>query len=470
MNAKCLQKFVCASLAGGAVLFGGPAEASVVIDKVPMLTYADHTVPTYDDPNGRQKGYISPNVALVLIKTIRPDGWAYGSYPIAGGKRVYRWFNMADLQGFANFENYSLKIEGDQTVYRTSVGNSKTGTVLNNANALVVGEAGDNLKIIYRVNGGNEYKMGWIVKPVPVNNDYNDYNDGGGNYNGGGSPYGVGNIHGNIYIVHGNVTADNVDAAHIDNSRNDNSINDNSQNAWNEVNDYSYNDSSRHTNINKTDNSSNTYTQNIDNSTETTNNINVDQSQTSVDNSVHNTDNSVHNADNSVHNTDNSVNTVNTVTTNTTTQNITHNNVPGKTSNSKIPSDAAYWRGHHYYIYYDKCRTWDAAKAYCESLGGHLAIINDASENNWLYQFVRSKNYTDAYFGLSDKAQSNNWRWVDGSPATYTNWNAGEPNHDRNEFYAMFYWKCQPGKWNDGAFDEMGTMVQDRTFICEWEE
>ncbi|MBQ7479443.1 MAG: hypothetical protein IJT01_11220, partial [Selenomonadaceae bacterium] len=130
MKRNLWKKLLCAGLLGSALFLGANAEARVVTDRVPMLTYADHTVPTYKEPNGKQVGFISPNVCLVMIRQIRPDGWAYGSYPIASGKRVYRWFEMRELQGFQDFQNYSLTIKGDKTVYRTSAQAAKTGHLL----------------------------------------------------------------------------------------------------------------------------------------------------------------------------------------------------------------------------------------------------------------------------------------------------------------------------------------------------
>ncbi len=156
------QRILSAILIWSLVLFCGFAEASLVTNLFPLLTYAEQTVPTYDKPGGGQKGFISPEIALVYIKQINPDGWAYGSYPIAGGKRIYRWFQMRELQGYLNFKNYELTVTSDQIVFRTSAGNSRLGSLKKNDKVTVIAERGDSKKIIYKVGGGNEYKMGWI--------------------------------------------------------------------------------------------------------------------------------------------------------------------------------------------------------------------------------------------------------------------------------------------------------------------
>lgn len=139
-----------------------------------------------------------------------------------------------------------------------------------------------------------------------------------------------------------------------------------------------------------------------------------------------------------------------------------------KKQNKNIPSDAKEYAGHHYYVYANVCNTWDEAEKYCESLGGHLAVINDANENQMLYDMMKEYGYSSAYFGLTDLTPSGNWRWINNDSVTYTNWNLGEPNHERGkEHYGMFYWKFKY-TWNDGDFGQ-GTNSGGNAFICEWD-
>ena len=174
---KIVMRLICV---GGVLLSCNFAEASLVTDKFPMLTYAEQNVPTYDKPGGGQKGFISPGVALVYIRQIRPDGWAYGSYPIANGKRIYRWFRMNELQGYLNFKNYEMAVESDLIVFRTSAGNSRLGSLKKNDKVIVIAERGDSKKIIYKVGGGNEFKMGWLT-PGSSNSDTGSDNGNGDN-------------------------------------------------------------------------------------------------------------------------------------------------------------------------------------------------------------------------------------------------------------------------------------------------
>ena len=126
-------------------------------------------------------------------------------------------------------------------------------------------------------------------------------------------------------------------------------------------------------------------------------------------------------------------------------------------------------RINYYEVFNNGISSWDAAEAYCESLGGHLATLTSQEENDYVYQIVRNEGYTSAYFGLTDKDNEGTWVWVTGEPVSHTNWHSGEPNHENsNEDYAMFYFKYSDGTWNDGDFG--GKTVSGGTaFICEWD-
>ena len=90
----------------------------------------------------------------------------------------------------------------------------------------------------------------------------------------------------------------------------------------------------------------------------------------------------------------------------------------GSVENNFIPKDALIYSGHSYYIYSNVAETWEAAKAYCEVLGGHLAVINDAAENSELYKYKVQQGYATVYLGLTDANHEGEWTWVTGEPGT----------------------------------------------------
>ena len=204
------------------------AEATIVNDKLPLLTYADHIVYTYDRPNGSKKGNIAPSTSLVMIKKIMSDGWAYGSYKIANkNTRINGWFKMSDLQGYMDFKNYEATAYQDFVATRTRTGSYKLGHIAKNDKVIVVAEKGDSKKVIF-TDEGNRYRMGWIpsyvldqdkasnmnnnndfsndefVAPdygLDYNNDYDntDYaEDNNENHNNGDSEFDDGNIENNV--------------------------------------------------------------------------------------------------------------------------------------------------------------------------------------------------------------------------------------------------------------------------------
>ena len=136
-----------------------------------------------------------------------------------------------------------------------------------------------------------------------------------------------------------------------------------------------------------------------------------------------------------------------------------------------VEDETITFEGHEYqfFDFPDVITSWEAAKKYCESLGGHLAIISSQEENDFLYQAMTEQHYRNAYFGITDEENEGVWKCVDGSDPVYTNWHEGEPNQDNeNEDYGMFYWKYDDGTWNDGDFGG-STYIGGTVFICEWD-
>ena len=109
--------------------------------------------------------------------------------------------------------------------------------------------------------------------------------------------------------------------------------------------------------------------------------------------------------------------------------------------------------GHSYYLLAQN--TWSNAEAQAVRLGGHLATIRNAQEDQWVYStFGR---YGGAlWIGFTDRDQPSLYRWISGEPVSYSNWGGGQPDHGGGvEFYAHI-WPAghtnpPSGKWNDYA-------------------
>jgi hypothetical protein len=90
--------------------------------------------------------------------------------------------------------------------------------------------------------------------------------------------------------------------------------------------------------------------------------------------------------------------------------------------------------GGHFYLITDSSQTWASAEAQAVTWGGHLATVNDAAEQQWLFQtFGR---FGDVWVGLTDQAAEGTWAWISGQAASYTNWASGQPGSNASYDWA----------------------------------
>ena len=156
-----IKKFFTLALALVTIIFVSTAEAGIVTDRLPFQCYVDHQVDTYNQPNGQRVGYISPNVDLIRVTQVRGDGWAYGDYPGRNG-RVSRWFRITDICADPSYSNRGTNVKGEQKVFRNRNSYEPFGKVLNNEEVIVLADNGNRAQIIYRLDNGTGYKIGWV--------------------------------------------------------------------------------------------------------------------------------------------------------------------------------------------------------------------------------------------------------------------------------------------------------------------
>lgn len=147
------------------------------------------------------------------------------------------------------------------------------------------------------------------------------------------------------------------------------------------------------------------------------------------------------------------------------------------TSGGTIMSTIFYDNGHTYYTV-TTAKTWAEASQYAQSLGGYLAVITSASENDLLFSKATQDTSLMSnapiapdgggakylWLGASDVSVEGEWKWIDGTNVSgYTNWGSGsygtEPDNYNGSQDALAMglqvWP-QPsggigtaGKWND---------------------
>jgi Lectin C-type domain len=105
--------------------------------------------------------------------------------------------------------------------------------------------------------------------------------------------------------------------------------------------------------------------------------------------------------------------------------------------------------GHSYYLLQPS--TWTDAEAAAVVLGGHLATVRSADENEFLRASVLGFDMMDrrGWIGLNDLVVTGTFAWVSGDPVGYTNWNAGEPNNIGIEHYTELFYSN--GEWNNNT-------------------
>ncbi|XP_078392786.1 C-type lectin domain family 17, member A-like [Cetorhinus maximus] len=131
-------------------------------------------------------------------------------------------------------------------------------------------------------------------------------------------------------------------------------------------------------------------------------------------------------------------------------------------SESLCPSG---WKvhNHHCYRLSTKSKEWYSAKLQCESQTSHLIVINTEQEQNFIEKSIEN-NPRDYWIGLTDRESEGNWKWVDGTPVSFTRWEQGEPNNGSgNENCAII----RINGWNDvSCTDRLSFICEKRALPC----
>merc|ERR1712176_269282 len=129
--------------------------------------------------------------------------------------------------------------------------------------------------------------------------------------------------------------------------------------------------------------------------------------------------------------------TSNPTTSNPTTSNPTNVPTPDPTQEPTIsaPISTAYFRG-------PELLSWNAAEAYCQSLGTNLASIHDATENAEAFSVCEAGGNNVCWIGSNNNVAS----WTDGSsPSGFTDWQSPAP---RAQYPYVLLWY---GGWAGGS-------------------
>ena len=122
--------------------------------------------------------------------------------------------------------------------------------------------------------------------------------------------------------------------------------------------------------------------------------------------------------------------------------------------------------GHVYYLL--RSTNYSRAVQIATNLGGHLAYINDATENSWILNtFGNYGGQTRSlWIGLNDIQEEGTFVWGSNQPAYYQNWAPGEPNSGGGFFpdedYTMM-WGI--GSGGDGMWNDAGDVSETEAVV-----
>ena len=130
--------------------------------------------------------------------------------------------------------------------------------------------------------------------------------------------------------------------------------------------------------------------------------------------------------------------------------------------NGAIETPQGEFGGHRYEYYEGADITWTEARAYCQSMGGHLVTITSAEEQAFIEStFPGTTGWIGAY------GDNGGWSWVTGEPfGGYTHWKSGEPNDQGGIEWCGHLWTDMT--WNDLDNEDVGNYQSG--FYCEYDE
>ncbi|HXE43282.1 MAG TPA: lectin-like protein [Candidatus Baltobacteraceae bacterium] len=112
--------------------------------------------------------------------------------------------------------------------------------------------------------------------------------------------------------------------------------------------------------------------------------------------------------------------------------------------------------GHEYYLLDQN--NWAASEAEAEKMGGTLAIIRNAAEQEWVFSKFSSADGVNRglWIGLHKDYSGAPFKWVDGEPVDYVHWGSGQPDNAGNVENSAHMWPSSMfpnGVWNDEGND-----------------
>jgi hypothetical protein len=120
--------------------------------------------------------------------------------------------------------------------------------------------------------------------------------------------------------------------------------------------------------------------------------------------------------------------------------------------------------GGHEYLICQELRSWDDANGGCIAIGMRLARVDDANENDWLYDTIRTGAATEVWLGATDRAVEGEWLWTDGEGF----WLGDDGGTAQNGLFSGWYFR-EPNNVNEedcGALEAQSAKPEWYDFQC----
>ncbi|MBR5165158.1 MAG: C-type lectin domain-containing protein [Ruminococcus sp.] len=117
----------------------------------------------------------------------------------------------------------------------------------------------------------------------------------------------------------------------------------------------------------------------------------------------------------------------------------------------------------HTYQSIDKHMTWEDAKRYCESLGGHLVTITNEEEQQFLYQYMLPRISSFYWIGATLDVDDS-VKWVTNEESDYTRFISYQENDAPEKETPILMWS------NTAFWKTCDEADNDTGFICECEK
>jgi len=119
--------------------------------------------------------------------------------------------------------------------------------------------------------------------------------------------------------------------------------------------------------------------------------------------------------------------------------------------------------------------SWEIANASAESLGGHLASITSADENQFiLANLLDDDPHTALFIGAVRANTASPWQWTDGEEWGFTYWDPGEPKNNTEDtrivIFSNYALKIPSGADKLGGWNDLGVsgLYYFRGYIVEY--